>query len=86
MKFKEVIMKTAAEKSKAESGIPPVPVKPTTPTQHGPEDGRDQNISPGSNSYEPNNGEIDRGNRHNREVFREGEKVQDYGKTSNEGQ
>lgn len=42
-------------------------------SQPGPEDGRDQNISPDSNSYIPDNGKSKRAVNHNAEVYRSDE-------------
>lgn len=47
-------MKTASEELKSKNGVPVNPnAVRTSVSQPGPEDGRDQNIKPGSNSYDP---------------------------------
>lgn len=47
-------MKTVSEELKSKNGVPVNPeANNTSVSQPGPEDGRDQNITPGSNSYDP---------------------------------
>ena len=47
-------MKTASEELKLRNGVPVNPnAVHTSVSQPGPEDGRDQNITPDSNSYDP---------------------------------
>ena len=46
-------MKTASKELKSKNGVPTNPEANTTISQPGPEDGRDQNITPNSNSYDP---------------------------------
>lgn len=63
--------KTASEALKLKNGVP---VNPNavhySVSQPGPEDGRDQNIRPDSNSYDPDNGKSKIGVDHNAEVHR----------------
>jgi hypothetical protein len=64
-------MKTASKELKSKNAIPVNPeAGNTTISQPGPEDGRDQNISPDSNSYDPDNGKSKRAKDHNVEVHR----------------
>lgn len=65
-------MKTASEELKAKQGVAVSPnAVPHPVSQPGPEDGRDQNIRPDSNSYDPDNGKSKtRGKDHNEEVHR----------------
>lgn len=64
-------MKTASGELKSKDGVPVNPnAVRTSVSQPGPEDGRDQNISPGSNSYDPDNGRSKTGEDHNVEVHR----------------
>ena len=47
-------MKTASEELKSKNGVPVnANAVNTTVSQPGPEDGRDQNITPNSNTYDP---------------------------------
>lgn len=72
-------MKTASEELKTKNGVPTNTEAHTTVSQPGPEDGRDQNISPDSSSYDPDNGKSEtKGTNHNQEVAREGEVVSKY--------
>lgn len=68
-------MKTASEELKSKNGISTHPEAHNNRiSQPGPEDGRDQNISPDSNSYDPDNGRSKmRGPDHNEEVHRTNE-------------
>lgn len=63
-------MKTASEELKSKNGVPVNPEANTSISQPGPEDGRDQNIRPDSNSYDPDNGKSKRTIDHNVEVHR----------------
>ena len=65
-------MKTASEQLKSKEGVPVNPnAVPHPVSQPGPEDGRDQNITPDSNSYDPDNGKSElKGKDHNVEVHR----------------
>ncbi len=64
-------MKTASEELKSKQGVPVNPeIDNTSVSQPGPEDGRDQNIRPDSNSYDPDNGKSKRIPDHNVEVHR----------------
>jgi hypothetical protein len=63
-------MKTASEELKSKKSIPIDTEANTSVSQSGPEDGRDQNIRPGSDSYEPDNGKSKKGINHNEEVHR----------------
>jgi hypothetical protein len=63
-------MKTASEELKAKKAIPTNTEANTSVSQPSPEDGRDQNIRPGSDSYEPDNGKSKRSIDHNAEVHR----------------
>lgn len=64
-------MKTASEELKLKNGVPinPNAVR-TSVSQPGPEDGRDQNIRPDSNSYDPDNRKSIERENHNAEVHR----------------
>lgn len=64
-------MKTSSEELKAKKGVPidPNAVR-TSVSQPGPEDGRDQNITPSSNSYDPAVISAEVGIDHNVEVHR----------------
>lgn len=69
--FNNNIMKTASEQLKARNGVPVNPEADNTSiSQPGPDDGRDQNIRPDSNSYDPDNGKSGRAIDHNVEVHR----------------
>lgn len=68
-------MKTASTALKSKNGVPTNPnAVSTSVSQPGPEDGRDQNIRPDSNSYDPAvipaKGETNPGGNHNVEVHR----------------
>ncbi len=63
-------MKTASEELKSKKGVPVNPEADNSISQPGPEDGRDQNIRPDSNSYDPDNGKSKRAINHNVEVHR----------------
>lgn len=63
-------MKTASEELKSKNGLPINTEKNTTISQPGPEDGRDQNIVPDSNSYDPADGKSKGKTDHNAEVHR----------------
>ncbi len=63
-------MKTAAEELKAKNNIPVNPEANRSLSQPGPEDGRDQNITPNSHSYHPDNGKSKHAIDHNVEVHR----------------
>ena len=64
-------MKTASEELKSKNGVQVDPEADNTSiSQPGPEDGRDQNIRPDSNSYDPDNGKSKRAIDHNMEVHR----------------
>lgn len=68
----KTINKTAGEALKARNSVP-------VDNSAGPEDGRDQNIAPGSShTYDPDNGKSKRLTDHNAEVYREGEAVNGY--------
>lgn len=63
--------RTASEDLKSRNSVPTNTEANTTVSQPGPEDGRDQNIRPDSNSYDPDNGKSKtRGIDHNAEVHR----------------
>lgn len=62
--------RTASEALKRKDFVPVNTEANTTISQPGPEDGRDQNIKPDSNSYDPDNGKSKRGEDHNVEVHR----------------
>jgi hypothetical protein len=66
-------MKTASTALKQKNSVPTNPEANTTISQPGPEDGRDQNIVPDSNSYDPDNGKSKRAKDHNAEVYRSDE-------------
>ena len=67
-------MKTASNHLKNKNGIPIDEVAGEhSVSQPGPEDGRDQNIKPDSNSYDPDNGKSKSGINHNAEVYRSDE-------------
>ena len=71
--------KTASEELKSKNSVPTNPeANNDTISQPGPEDGRDQNISPDSHSYAPDNGKSKKAEDHNAEVHREGEAVSKY--------
>ena len=64
-------METASKELKSRESVPTDPeANNTTISQPGPEDGRDQNITPDSNSYDPDNGKSKKGIDHNLEVHR----------------
>lgn len=64
-------METASKELKSRESVPTDPeANNTTISQPGPEDGRDQNITPDSNSYDPDNGKSKKGIDHNAEVHR----------------
>jgi hypothetical protein len=66
-------MKTASEELKSKNGVPTDPNAVSHPvSQPGPEDGRDQNITPNPASYDPQNGKPKAAD-HNEEVARSGE-------------
>ncbi len=70
--------RTASEELKLKNGVP-VDAEVNKPaTQTGPEDGRDQNISPNPHSYEPDNGKSNKATDHNKEVHRTGEAISKY--------
>jgi hypothetical protein len=72
-------MKTASEELKSKNLVPINPeANNTSISQPGPEDGRDQNITPDSNSYDPDNGKSKKKPNHNEEVYRSGEAVSKY--------
>lgn len=71
-------MKTASEELKKKNGVPTNTESHTTVSQPSPEDGRDQNIRPDSNSYDPDNGKSKKDKDHNQEVHRSGEAVSKY--------
>ena len=63
--------KTASTALKLKNGVPINPEENNLYVMHpGPEDGRDQNITPDSNSYDPDNGKSKKGIDHNAEVHR----------------
>lgn len=63
--------RTASEDLKSKNAVPLNTEAAASVSQPGPEDGRDQNISPDSNSYDPDNGKSKtRGKDHNAEVHR----------------
>jgi hypothetical protein len=67
-------MKTASEHLKNKNSVPTDPdAVQHSISQPGPEDGRDQNIRPDSNSYDPDNGKSKRAVDHNAEVYRSDE-------------
>ena len=67
-------MKTASDHLKQKNAIPTEPVANNESiSQPGPEDGRDQNIKPDSNSYDPDNGKSQNAINHNAEVYRSDE-------------
>jgi hypothetical protein len=74
-------MKTASTELKSKNGVPTNPNAVSHPvSQPGPEDGRDQNITPNPASYDPavspsQKGNVDsrQGENHNEEVYRPGE-------------
>ena len=67
-------MKTASTHLKSKNGISPNALAgDQSVSQPGPEDGRDQNISPNSNSYNPDNGKSKKEINHNAEVYRSDE-------------
>lgn len=71
--------KTASEELKSIHSVPTDPeANNSTISQPGPEDGRDQNIKPNSNSYDPDNGKSKEGMDHNAEVHRNGEAISKY--------
>lgn len=62
-------MKTASEELKSKNGVPTNPeANNRSVSQPGPEDGRDQNITPDSNSYDP--ATVATRGKHNLEVHR----------------
>ncbi|MEO5776665.1 MAG: hypothetical protein ABIQ27_07150 [Flavobacterium sp.] len=65
-------MKTASDYLKNKNTIPTDAVEHSV-SQPGPEDGRDQNIKPDSNSYDSDNGKSKRLINHNEEVYRSDE-------------
>ena len=71
-------MKTSSEELKKRNSVPTNANANTSVSQPGPEDGRDQNIAPDSNSYDPDNGKSKKTINHNEEVYREGEAVSKY--------
>lgn len=75
--------KSASKALKLKNGVPTNPnaVRHSV-SQPGPEDGRDQNIRPDSNSYDPYNGKSKTGEDHNAEVHRTDE--DDSFKSANE--
>jgi hypothetical protein len=74
-----MIMKTASEELKAKNSLPVNPeANNKSVSQPGPEDGRDQNISPDSHSYQPDNGKSKKAIDHNEEVYRSGEAISKY--------
>lgn len=67
-------MKTASFHLKQKNLVPTdAEINNTTISQPGPEDGRDQNIKPDSNSYDPDNGKSKKRINHNAEVYRSDE-------------
>lgn len=72
-------MKTASEELKSKNGIPvTAEANNQSIAQPGPEDGRDQNISPDSHSYQPSHGKSKKAIDHNEEVHRTGEAISKY--------
>ena len=71
-------MKTASEELKSKQAVPINTEANATVSQPGPEDGRDQNIRPDSNSYDPDNGKSQKQINHNEEVYRSGEAISKY--------
>ncbi len=64
-------MKTASEELKSKNGVPTNPnAVRASVSQPGPEDGRDQNITPNSNSYDPDNRKSKKRINNNVEVHR----------------
>ncbi|MCF6130882.1 hypothetical protein [Flavobacterium wongokense] len=64
-------MKTASKQLKSKNDIPVnAEAGNTSVSQPGPEDGRDQNITPNSASYDPDNGKSKQAKDHNVEVHR----------------
>lgn len=64
-------MKTASEELKSKNRVPTNPnAVSASVSQPGPEDGRDQNITPNSNSYDPENRKSKKGINHNVELHR----------------
>ena len=64
-------MKTASKQLKSRKSVPIDPEANNTTISHpGPEDGRDQNITPEFNCYERDNGKSKKGIDHNAEVHR----------------
>ncbi len=71
--------KTASEELKSKNGLPvDAELNSKSVSQTGPEDGRDQNISPNPHSYEPDNGKSKKATDHNEEVHRSGEAISKY--------
>lgn len=74
-----IIMKTASEALKTKNHLAANTEINASVSQPGPEDGRDQNIKPGtSHTFEPGSGAHSGHPNHNEEVYRKGEVVNNY--------